>query len=414
MRQIDRRTFLRGPPSRRRVPPPSAGRSTGSPRWLANAMPRSPRSRPRSTPSTTCVTARSGCGSRRVCVPLVPRHRVRRSSSTTAPISLAVMTAWARSPVRRERPARPQPRGQRPGPGRSARRGGPYDPMARQRHDHDRGHPARRGRHAYTSLNGTQMNCSGGVMPWGSWITCEETVNGPDVGPDFTGVSNVPLTKPHGFIFEVPAGGQSNRQPITTAGRFAHEAVAFDPRDGILYLTEDNFGFPSGFYRYIPRPIRWRTGRFDNEGQLQMLAVIGQPNVNLEPRQQPDRATYDVEWVDIDDPAPSLPVHARPAGPHDQRRRDQLRREPGSRAGRRDFSRLEGSVYDHGVVYFCSTQGGGAAETAPDRRRRLRQRHRPDLGLRHRARSRSSSLPVARPRRPRLPGQRDRRARAGR
>jgi uncharacterized protein len=26
---------------------------------------------------------------------------------------------------------------------------------------------------ARTSLNGTQMNCSGGRMPWGSWITCE-------------------------------------------------------------------------------------------------------------------------------------------------------------------------------------------------------------------------------------------------
>ncbi len=37
--------------------------------------------------------------------------------------------------------------------------------------------------HAFTSLNGTQMNCSGGPMPWGSWITCEETVNGPDVAP---------------------------------------------------------------------------------------------------------------------------------------------------------------------------------------------------------------------------------------
>ena len=39
---------------------------------------------------------------------------------------------------------------------------------------------------SFTSLNGTMMNCSGGQMPWGSWITCEETVNGPDVGPDFT------------------------------------------------------------------------------------------------------------------------------------------------------------------------------------------------------------------------------------
>jgi uncharacterized protein len=27
-------------------------------------------------------------------------------------------------------------------------------------------------------------------------------INGPDVGPDFTGVSNVPLTQRHGFIFE--------------------------------------------------------------------------------------------------------------------------------------------------------------------------------------------------------------------
>src|ERR687892_521409 len=74
---------------------------------------------------------------------------------------------------------------------------------------------------SFTSLNGTLFNCSGGQMPWGSWITCEETVNGPDVGPDFTGVSNVPLTQPHGFVFEVPVDGVSNGEPITAAGRFA-------------------------------------------------------------------------------------------------------------------------------------------------------------------------------------------------
>ena len=69
----------------------------------------------------------------------------------------------------------------------------------------------------FLSLAGTTRNCAGGPTPWNSWITCEETVNGPDVGPDFTGVSNVPLQQRHGFIFEVPAGGQSNGQPITAA-----------------------------------------------------------------------------------------------------------------------------------------------------------------------------------------------------
>ena len=66
-------------------------------------------------------------------------------------------------------------------------------------------------------------------MPWGSWITCKETVNGPDVGPDFTGVSNVTLHNGTVSSIEVPAGGQSNRQPITSAGRFAHEAAAYAP-----------------------------------------------------------------------------------------------------------------------------------------------------------------------------------------
>lgn len=216
---------------------------------------------------------------------------------------------------------------------------------------------------SYTSLNGTMMNCSGGRMPWGSWITCEETINGPDVGPDFTGASNVPLTKRHGFIYDVPADGQSDREPITAAGRFAHESVAFDPNGGHLYLTEDNFGFPSGFYRYRPQNNPMQTGRLDNAGRLQMLRVKGQPNANLAAA-QPLRATYEVEWVDIADPAPTFPyTPGVPATTSNDTALTHVARQ-GWAQGAAYFSRLEGSAYDNGVVYFTATQGGGPAETS--------------------------------------------------
>jgi uncharacterized protein len=215
---------------------------------------------------------------------------------------------------------------------------------------------------AHTSLNGTQMNCSGGQMPWGSWVSCEETVNGPDVGPDFTGVPNIPLTQRHGFIFEVPVDGGSNRAPITRAGRFAHESVAFDPAGGVLYLTEDDFGFASGFYRYIPKRNPMRTGRLDNEGRLQMLKVKGQPNANLAAA-QPAGAHYRVEWVDIDDPAPSFPYTPGQTAPTTNETALTHVARQGWAQGAAYFSRLEGSAYDDGVVYFTSTQGGGPAET---------------------------------------------------
>jgi secreted PhoX family phosphatase len=239
--------------------------------------------------------------------------------------------------------------------------GTPYDPRAgggtTTTEVTTRGEVAR----AFTSLNGTQMNCSGGRMPWGSWITCEETVNGPDVGPDFTGASNVPLTQRHGFIFEVPADGQSDRLPITKAGRFAHEAAAFDPKDGIVYLTEDNFAFPSGLYRYIPPSHPLDVGRLADGGRLQMLAVEGVPNADLAAAQS-RTARYRVTWVDIDDPAPTFPFTPGQPAPTTNDTALQYVGNQGRAQGAARFSRLEGAVYDNNVVYFCSTQGGGPAE----------------------------------------------------
>jgi uncharacterized protein len=251
------------------------------------------------------------------------------------------------------------------GPGAAFGPGTPYDSAARGGTTTIEVTPKGKVVDAFTSLNGTQMNCSGGPMPWGSWVTCEETVNGPDVGPDFTGVSNVPLQRRHGFIFEVPAGGQSTREPITSAGRFAHEAVAFDPVEGILYLTEDNFAFPSGFYRYIPEADPAVSGSLGNDGQLQMLAVVGSPNVVLAAAQTAG-TTYDVEWVDIDDPAPTFPYTPGQAAPTTNDHALTYVGNQGRAQGAAYFSRLEGSVYEDGVVYFTSTQGGGAAPPGPE------------------------------------------------
>lgn len=221
---------------------------------------------------------------------------------------------------------------------------------------------------SFTSLNGTMMNCSGGEMPWGSWVTCEETVNGPDVGPDFTGASNVTLTKPHGFVFEVPASpfpgtGQSTRQPIRSAGRFAHEAVSYDPGSGYLYLTEDDFAFASGFYRYKPPSDPMVVGRLEDGGTLEMLKIRGVTNAHLEGAQEQD-ATYRTEWVPIADPAPDFPyTPGQTATTSNNAAITHVARQ-GWAQGAAYFSRLEGQVARSGVVYFTSTQGGGPTEVS--------------------------------------------------
>ncbi len=228
---------------------------------------------------------------------------------------------------------------------------------------------------SYTSLSGTQNNCSGGPMPWGSWITCEETVNGPDVGDDFTRtftnpgaspftyITNAKLTQTHGYIFEVPVEGISNGDPIKNAGRFAHEAVALDPRDGALYLTEDNFAFPSGFYKYVPPVNPMRVNRIEDGGTLWMLKVEGMTNADLA-RSQPRGATYDVEWVKIDQPSFDFGTPAAGGAPT-KSNDDALVfvSSQGRAKGAAGFSRLEGAHYDCGWIYFTSTQGGGAPET---------------------------------------------------
>ena len=75
-----------------------------------------------------------------------------------------------------------------------------------------------------------------------------------------------------------PAGGLADARPLRKAGRFAHEAVSYDPAEGVLYLTEDNFAVPVRVLPLrAPRAAATATGDLDHNGQLQMLAVEGRP-----------------------------------------------------------------------------------------------------------------------------------------
>jgi uncharacterized protein len=84
----------------------------------------------------------------------------------------------------------------------------------------------------YISLNGTIVNCAGGIgFGFSGWLTCEETTAGVP-----------PWGQPHGYVFEVllniEPGELRKPQPIKAMGRFAHEALAVDQDTGIVYLTE--------------------------------------------------------------------------------------------------------------------------------------------------------------------------------
>ena len=123
---------------------------------------------------------------------------------------------------------------------------------------------------AEMALFGTSTNCAGGHTPWGSWLTCEETANGPREG----------LSQRHGWVFEVPAKGRGlvDPVPLKAMGRFLHEAAAVDPATGVVYMTEDAPAPDRAglFYRYIPTV----PGKLAEGGRLQALAFKDEPGAD--------------------------------------------------------------------------------------------------------------------------------------
>lgn len=214
---------------------------------------------------------------------------------------------------------------------------------------------------SWVSLNGTNFNCAGGSTPWGTWITCEETTNGPDANITFTGAV-IDLEQKHGYLFEVPVdrgpGELVKGDPIRAAGRFAHEAIAIDPATGIVYQSEDDFAYPSGFWRYIPPNNPSRDKRVADGGRLQVLGVVpegasGPVTTNLS-NDQEHGVTYRVAWIDIEDPDPDFPQGIA----NDPAARWVFEKEAEPK-GAAQFSRLEGVDYWGGKIFIASTQGGG-------------------------------------------------------
>lgn len=117
---------------------------------------------------------------------------------------------------------------------------------------------------AYSILSGTNVNCAGGMTPWGTYLSCEE----------FDG----------GHVYECDpfrAGTGAQRLGL---GTFAHEAAAVDPVRGSVYLTEDR---PIGrLYRFTP----------DTPEDL-TAGLLHAAHASIAPAAMQAGDTADVTWV---------------------------------------------------------------------------------------------------------------------
>lgn len=150
---------------------------------------------------------------------------------------------------------------------------------------------------AYPILEGTSINCAGGVTPWNTWLSCEEFERGQ--------------------VFECDPYGEKAAIARPAMGVFKHEASVIDPVGRQAFLTED---LGDGcFYRFVP-------DRYPDLSRGRLYVAVVDPDGK-------------VEWEEVPDPLYAGPVPTRQQVP-----------------GATTFRRGEGAWYDDGTVYFATTQ----------------------------------------------------------